>query len=138
MSFLGVVIISMVFAIYLFVFEKSPVTYLNIPFPVSEDRDYKTGDSIQFLVERCVSYPVKYTVTRVLVNDDLNAEVSVSYLPSTDVNAGEAGCISALGIPIIVEETLPRGSWHVDHVIFVSGKFREHRLEADSTSFNII
>ena len=91
MSFLGVVIISMVFAIYLFVFEKSPVTYLNIPFPVSEDRDYKTGDSIQFLVERCVSYPVKYTVTRVLVNDDLNAKVSRSYLPSTDVNAGGAG-----------------------------------------------
>jgi hypothetical protein len=135
MGFMGVVIISMVYAICLFTFEKSPITYLNVPFPVSEQRVFTEGDEIRFEIERCVAYPTKYVVTRKLVNDNINANMKFAYLASAEIDASEKGCTTAPGLPIYIFHELEAGSWHVEHVIFAKGKFRTHEIQADSISF---
>lgn len=135
MTAMGLTFTLMVVAFYLFITEKSPISYLNIPFPISEDREYTKGDNLQFIIERCVSMPVKYTIVRAFINDDPNAALTSAHLPSNEVEATKAGCSKALGLPIVIPETLPAGSWHVDHTIYVSGRFREHSLSAESVSF---
>ena len=118
--------------------EKSPITYLNEPFPLPVEKTFVPNETIRFIVERCATKIVPFTVGQSYVADDPNAEVQEFYLESITTSPTVLGCTKVLGLPTKILPEMPTGSYRKKHVISVRGKYKDFVLILYSRSFKVI
>lgn len=115
--------------------EKPAITFTNIPFPLTENKVYRPGDTIAFVIKRCAEYPTKYTLTQTFVSE--TGTVERYHIESHELVVDKATCEIVSPIPRIIPAVLPSGKYHMEFGISIQGRFRDFIFTADSTSFKV-
>lgn len=120
--------------ILLFVLDKNPLTYRNIPFPTSQNV-YHSGDSVRSMVQRCSSQENQmYSFSSQLRS---TSGAVVALLTSSNVVA-DKGCTSFWSVPQVLPDSLQQGTYHIEYIVFVPTRFRTHVISGvRTTSFMV-
>ncbi len=118
--------------------EKSPIIYLNEPFPLPIEKTFVPNETIRFVVERCATKIVPFTVGQSYVADDPNAVIQEFYLESITTSPPALGCLNVLGLPTKILPEMPTGSYRKKHVISIRGKYKDFIFIIYSRSFKVV
>lgn len=118
----------------LFLFEKAPVVYKNIPFP-TEKKDYKIGETVYTRVQVCATKVVEYTFVQKYKSVDNGAVYYIDKSPI--VTESKLGCNTFPSVPKKMPEGVFPGKWIIEGKTTIKGTFRNHEITWSSEEFTI-
>lgn len=122
---------------YLMLFEKPWLTYLNIPFP-TELAKAREGETIPLRVKRCSTANVKRTfrVARSMVR--VNEPGSSPMLLPDTISSIEPGCIEMISSFNKIPLGTPPGKYIIIGIVEIQGTFSEMMVEWHTQEFEVI
>lgn len=112
--------------------EQISLTYNNIPFPTNK-KTYKAGEKLYINVDLCANRDTIYTV----VTRATNKNGTDVYILDTFQAFARKGCMSYNAYPRKLPDNIKTGTYRIDNISVVAGKFKTYNIESYSQDFKV-